>query len=202
MKSWMTSLVAMLMLSAPSLARAEEKCDRLVPGERLGDRYAIGAVLNAADAVVADPVSGWVRPKDVAGGKVRLRFDASNKLAEIDGPLPACVVLDGRTVQISDRRVLAAALGTCGPEEINEGANVLACAGVRVVSSKDGVRLRIAKTTTGPGRCGVFIDERGCTTLRGRIAVRSSSRRSVPYAAHLACSLRRKPRSHSSKPRG
>lgn len=149
--SVVTVAVVLLSLSAQA-AQPEKRCEVLEPGKRLGDRYSLGTTLKADSAVVADAIPGWYRPSDLVGIAVRLRFDADKRLVEFDAPLPACVQLGARRLDVPNVHVLAAALGTCGVEKVNEGGTVIECAGVKLV------------TTGGAAFVRVFAPAPACTT--------------------------------------
>lgn len=152
-------------------ALAADACPTLEPGRRLGERFSIGTALKAPDSVEADALPGWHRPKDPAGRAVRLRFDAKNKLVELEAPLPACVRLGKREVATKDPRALAAALGTCGPVQIQEGGNLIDCGGVRLVFGAAGgtatptVRVTASKATKPA--CTHYVDGAGWVDATG-----------------------------------
>ncbi len=150
----MAALLLCVTASAAAAPAAPQRCEVLEPGVRLGERLSIGTVLREASAVEADPLPGWVRPKDPANQGVRLRLDAAQRVVELEAPLPPCVTLGGRAIQASSIYELAAALGTCGPEQVNEGGNVIRCAGVTLTHSRSGSTIRLSEA---PPTCDVYV---------------------------------------------
>jgi len=147
-------LIVTLLTTTAHAAVAEKTCEVLEPGKRLGDRFSIGTVLKAEKSVAPDALPGWHRPTDPAGKAVRLRFDADKKLVEFEAPLPACVQLGSRRVETASVHVLAAALGTCGPEKMLEGGNIMECSGVTLVTSGGAAAIRIAAPA---GACSTYV---------------------------------------------
>ncbi|MGC4118351.1 MAG: hypothetical protein QM765_28115 [Myxococcales bacterium] len=155
-----TLFAALMLVSVPAAAFAAEPagaCPALVPGKSLGERFVLGTVLKEDSAVQPDAVSGWFRPKDPAGASVRLRFDADKKLVEFEAPLPTCLMLGGKRVEVSDAHTLAAALGTCGPEAILEGGNVIECAGARLSTGLKEKALRVLVQPAPSQLCAVYV---------------------------------------------
>ncbi|MCK6575161.1 hypothetical protein L6V77_29175 [Myxococcota bacterium] len=166
--------------AAPAPAPAAEPCPRLEPGRALG-RFSLGTKLTAPDSVEPDALPGWSRPKDPAGKSTRLRFDTAGVLTAFDAPLPACVTLPSpkpHEVRTAELRSLAAALGTCGPEDIREGGTFIPCAGLSLVTSvgASGVEHRLAMRS-GPdappaptATCDTWLDADGPVDVTGRRA--------------------------------
>lgn len=83
-----------------------------------------------------------------------------------DTPLPACLKLAGPkpvTLRAPTLHQLAAALGTCGPEQVLEGGNLIVCDGVVLTSGLDGPRVRVQKSPAAEKPCAVYFDADGAT---------------------------------------
>ncbi len=154
---------------------AEPDCAVLVPGQSLG-RFSLGTVLQEDSAVTADALPGWFRPSDPAGAGTRLRFDDEKRLVTFDALLPACVTLAGTepvTLRAPTLHQLAAALGTCGPEQILEGGNRIECAGVSLTTrlGENGLEARVAiggsSQVAAARPCAYYADAAGVTEAFG-----------------------------------
>lgn len=171
------ALPGLLLFVLLGRASAAEDCPRLEPGKALG-RFSLGTKLNAPDAVSPDALPGWSRPNDPTGRETRLRFDAARVLDAFDAPLPACVTLPTpkpHPWRGSDPRALAAALGTCGPEQILEGGTRIPCAGLALVTTigAGGLERRIqmrsgADAPAAPkATCDTFLSSDGAVDATG-----------------------------------
>lgn len=164
-----TALLALLAL-VPAVAAAAEPCPTLQPGKAF-DRFSLGTVLKEDSAVTPDALPGWSRPKTPGDEAVRLQFDPAKKLAVVDAPLPACLTLAGAspvTLKAPTLRQVAAALRTCGPEQIREGGNRIECAGLALTTGMGarGLESRIVVRADAVGAkvpCDVYLDADGAT---------------------------------------
>ncbi len=146
----------LLLVPAAVCAKTRRDCPDLDPG-----RAYAGFVLGEKTdrAVQPDAMPGWYLAKEAA---VRLRLDADGKVAEIEAPLPACVVARRRTLESRDARHLAALLGACGPVQVAEGGSTIECDGLLLGWGGFGGRqpptLRVVKRPAPSVACAAYLD--------------------------------------------
>ncbi len=156
-------IFTLLALSAaPGYAAPDPgTCVELVPGRSLG-RFSLGTEVKEASALVPGSRPGWMQPAHPAEKNIHLKFDEQKRLVAFEVPLPGCVTLAGNKIRAADVRILAAALGTCGPQQIYEGGNVILCENLRLISGAQGgaapAYVAMAPSPKPTARCQRYLD--------------------------------------------
>lgn len=138
--------------------QALSPCVPVEPGRSLG-RFSLGG--KPAGPTEPAGIPGWLRATGKDAG-VRLRVEGE-VITEVEAPLPACARLKDRVVEGDDPRVLAAALGTCGPVERLEGGSRIQCEGARLhfAGPAAGPTLRVLKQPGAASTCATYVDSGG-----------------------------------------
>jgi hypothetical protein len=114
-------------------------------------------------------------------------MDGDGRVAEIEAPLPGCVVAARQIHTTRDPRVLAAKLRICGPHAMSEGGGTIECDGL-VLASGRAPTLRVLSRRAPPVACAAYLDRGEWADASG---VQPAAGRSVDVATQgPVCTMR------------
>lgn len=132
----LTIFALFTMLIAGGTAQAAENCLELHPGQgigpvRLGMKLADLEKLGMGKLTSEAKGAFGVR---VEVGPFTIRLDEAGQVRSIITELkpPVCLTVAGKSLRVTGPEEVAHAIGTCGPERMNIGANLFECDGVKV----------------------------------------------------------------------